>query len=49
MLEQDGTEVDENEILNEFRRELFLLLRPNEEWRQDGVTIVINGNYLANI
>ena len=43
VLAQDGTEVDEDEILSDFRSEVLLLLRPNEEWTQDGVTTIVDG------
>lgn len=45
VLAEDGTEVDEDMALEEYHLKLFLLLRPNEEWKQDGVTVVVNGIY----
>jgi len=41
--EQDGTEVDEDDVLEGFHKQTLLLLRKNEEWRPDGACIIING------
>lgn len=45
VLEEDGSEVDEDVVLEEYHSKLFLLLQPNEEWRPNGVTFSINGIY----
>ena len=32
MTEEDGTEVDDDDVLSEWREEIFLLLGENETW-----------------
>jgi len=37
VLNQDGTDVDEGELLDYFKDDIFLLLTPEEEWQEQAI------------
>ena len=40
-LEEDGTAVEEDEVLEAFQAKVFLLLTPGEVWHSDSVSVLV--------